>query len=167
MLIGKKRKIPLSPALFLILFTSILWACSAVIRKYVLFSIDYWSLFVGAAVGELAVALCVISWSGNRKRLVRTFRALESKRKFLVIALLNLFLIFVAMITNMIAISLGPVSLVSAIGATKPLYVLGIILFLSIFRPRILKEEISKSIVSLKLFGILLIFVGIWFITVV
>ena len=157
--------LPLSPALIFVIFQCILWACSDVIQKYVLFSIDYWSLFVWIATGEIIVTVLVLTSGKVRKRVVDSLKSLESKRKFVVIALGSEVSGFISMIVWFIAISLGPVSLVSAVTAIGPLYVFGIMLLLSVFRPKILKEEISRSTVSLKLLGILMIFAGVWFVT--
>jgi hypothetical protein len=65
----------------------------------------------------------------------------------------------------LIAISLGYVSLVSAISGLQNLFVFVYMLMLSLFLPNILKEEITKGIVLLKLSAVILMFFGTWLIT--
>jgi len=160
------HRIPVSPALIFILVQCIFWASSSVVEKYTLSSIDYWSLFVWYALGEVTVTLFVLANSKVRKRLASTRKALKLK-KFIPLAFVGETFAFISRMVLLAAFSLGPVSAVSAVTAIGPLYLLAITLALSIFKPKILKEEISKSAVSLKLISILLIFVGVWLITVV
>lgn len=66
---------------------------------------------------------------------------------------------------SIIATSIGFVTLVNALTSTQPFFVLLFTAFLSIFFPSILKEELSKSIISLKIIAIVLMFAGVILIT--
>jgi hypothetical protein len=61
---------------------------------------------------------------------------------------------------SLIATSLGYVSLVSALAGLQQVFVY--MLLLSFFVPKILKEDINKNAVFLKIFAIALMFVGTW-----
>ena len=55
----------------------------------------------------------------------------------------------------------GYVTLVNALSSVQPFFILFFAVVFSIFYPKILKEEIGKSVVLLKLFAIVLMFIGI------
>jgi len=59
-----------------------------------------------------------------------------------------------------IATSIGYVTLVNALSSIQPFFVLLFTVLLSIFYPSILKEELSKSIIFLKILAIVLMFSG-------
>ncbi|MFC1486653.1 hypothetical protein ACFLRN_03045, partial [Thermoproteota archaeon] len=64
------------------------------------------------------------------------------------------------------ATSLSYVSLVSALAGLQHFFVFVYVLLLSLFVPRILKEELSKNVVLLKIIAIALMIVGTWFISI-
>ncbi|MFH0863501.1 MAG: EamA family transporter [Candidatus Gottesmanbacteria bacterium] len=69
---------------------------------------------------------------------------------------------FLGTITFYLAISLGPVSLVSAgFGGTNPLFVFGISIILSLFWPKFIKENISPQTIFQKAMAIILIVGGV------
>ena len=59
-----------------------------------------------------------------------------------------------------IAVSLGPVTLVNSVGALQPLFVLMIAVLFSHFWPHIMKEEIDRHTVALKVVAIVLMIAG-------
>jgi len=65
-----------------------------------------------------------------------------------------------------LAIQRGPVSLVSLIQGTEGLFVIILAALISIFIPKILKEEITKKTISLKIISALLILVGLYLIVI-
>jgi len=64
-----------------------------------------------------------------------------------------------------IALSFGYASLVYSLSSIQPFFVLLIAVILSRFFPSILKEEVSKSIVLVKIIAIISIFIGAFLIT--
>lgn len=63
-----------------------------------------------------------------------------------------------------LAIQRGPVSLVSLIQGAESLFVIALAVLISIFIPKILKEEITKKTISLKIISALLIIAGLYLI---
>ncbi len=59
-----------------------------------------------------------------------------------------------------LAIACGYVTLVNALGSTQAFFVLSFTVVLSVLYPQILKEEISTSIVLVKLVAMILMFTG-------
>jgi len=68
-------------------------------------------------------------------------------------------------LTLIAAISLGLVSLVSVLESLQYLFLLVLTLLISLFYPKILKEELATSIVSLKVIAVLLVIAGIYLIS--
>jgi hypothetical protein len=66
----------------------------------------------------------------------------------------------VALFIFTIAVSLGPVTLVNSLGALQPLFVLAIAVVFSNFFPHILKEEVDRHTIALKLVAIALMIIG-------
>ena len=71
----------------------------------------------------------------------------------------------IALIFMTIAASVGFISLVGALTAVQPFFVLLFAIILSIFYPKIIKEEISKSTILIKFTATFLMFLGIILIT--
>jgi drug/metabolite transporter (DMT)-like permease len=60
--------------------------------------------------------------------------------------------------------SVASASLMSAMGSLQPLYVLALMLLLSAFKPRILKEVFTKKTLALKAVAVLMIVIGTFFV---
>ena len=71
------------------------------------------------------------------------------------------FLGYTGIVLNMLAMGLGPLSLVSAIIGTQPLVILLISLVLTIFLPKIIHEEMGKKIFIPKLAALLVTVLGV------
>ncbi|MCW4016947.1 MAG: DMT family transporter [Candidatus Bathyarchaeota archaeon] len=144
-------------------FTAIL-AVYTVLNKYLLGYLDYWSLFFWMMIGSCFGVLCMLAFSRPRKEFVEAVSQL-GKRTF-VVSLVGEGTYILGTICSLIATSLGYVSLVSALSGLQHFFVFIYMLLLSLFVPTILKEEISKTVVALKIVAIALMFVGTWLITV-
>jgi uncharacterized membrane protein len=62
------------------------------------------------------------------------------------------------------AFSMGSVSLVNAVVATEPFMVLAMTIFLTMFFPHFIKEEIDRDTIIYKVAAIIMIFIGVWMI---
>ena len=83
----------------------------------------------------------------------------------------KLFLVYLCEITGLtgfifsyLAIQRAPVSLVTLVHGTEGLFVLGLAVLLSVFIPKILKEEIDKKTIILKIVSALLMIGGLYLI---
>ncbi len=63
------------------------------------------------------------------------------------------------------AITLAPVALVTVLGGVQPFFVFLYGILLTIFLPHLIKEELSKKILTQKLFSIFLIVIGAYLVT--
>ncbi len=140
-----------------IMMNLILSAFSAVIYKYVLGYTNFWNAFAYARFGAFiaAVPLFLI----YRKALVA---ALKTKnKKPLVIWAASEGAAFVGGLLWTVSAAIGFVTLVQALGNLQVVFVLIFASVLSMFFPKLLKEELTKGIFVQKLVAVILIFVGV------
>jgi len=160
----KGKKPVMSSALGLILASGVVFAVYEILTKYVLdatddyFSYLFWN-FIGTAIIGSSL-FCLPKIRGNFLSDIQ-----KVNRAVLLWRIVNTSLSLVASVFYYIAISSGPVSLVSAASSLEPFFVFAITLLLSLLVPRILKEEIGKGVVTIKALAIILIVVGTWLIT--
>jgi len=129
---------------------------SSLLTKYLLDFADYWTIFaytrIGAAIGIIPIAYIYLP------ELINTVR--KHGKKVVAVMSANEILNLFAVLFIIIATSIGYVTLVHALSAIQPFFVLLFVVILSIFYPSILKEEIGKSVILLKLLAIALMFIG-------
>jgi hypothetical protein len=115
-------------------------------------------------IGSTFGILFLLSFSKPRNEFVEAVPNIG--RKTFVVAVVSEGTYVLGTVCSLIAMSLGYVSLVSAFGGLQHFFVFVYMLLLSLFMPKILKEEISRNVVALKISAIALMFVGTWLITV-
>lgn len=154
--IKKNFKLRNTKAFWLMLLASILLASYDVLTKYLLNFADYWTIFAYTRFGSFIFILPFIYF--YLPELKRTIQV-HGKRVLGLMTTseaLNMF----GVLSITAAMSFGLISLVGGLGATQPFFVLLLAAMLSIFYPKILKEEIKGSIILLKLVAVALIIVG-------
>lgn len=159
----KGKLLPLTPVLSLILLSAFIEAIANTLNKFFLLKYNYWSLLFWGYFGGLGVIIFLLTKKENRKRFYKI-----SKLKLFQWAIIAIVTViyYTGDIVWFAALSEAPLSLVAALSTTEPFFVLVITILLSLFMPKILKEEISKSTVSLKLISIILIMLGTYLIAV-
>ncbi|MDH5438682.1 MAG: EamA family transporter [Candidatus Bathyarchaeota archaeon] len=158
---GKKPVIP--PALGLILASGVVFAGYEVLTKYVLDTIDYFSYFFWNFIGTAIIGSSLFCFPKIRGNFLNDIERVN--RTVLFWRIINTSLGVIATVFYYIAMSDGPVSLVAAASSLEPFFVFAFTLLLSLFAPRILKEETGKKVVTMKALAIILIIVGTWLIT--
>lgn len=144
-------------------FTAIL-AVYTVLNKYLLGYLDFWSVFFWMMIGSWFGVVLMLGFSTPREEFVSTVSHL-GKRTFLIV-FFGEGTYILGTIFSLIATSMGYVSLISALAGLQHFFVFVYVLLLSLFVPRILKEEMNKPVIALKIIAITLMFVGTWLITV-
>ncbi len=142
---------------FMVPFALII-AVYTIVNKALLGVLDFWSLFFWDISGTFLGAMSLLSFSKNRKALAETI-AFVGRRVFLV-TFVGEGMYVTGTLCSLVALSLVEAPLASAFFGLQPFYVFFYILFLSIFLPKILKEDISKASISLKIVAIALMFMG-------
>jgi len=149
-------KISFSKVFWWMILSTIALAINQLLIKYLLNFADYWTIFawerIGAAIGLIPIAYIYFP------ELVETVRK-HGKRVVAVISA-NETLNLLGILSITIAVSIGYVTLVNVLSSVQPLFVLLFAVILSIFYPSILREEIGKSVVFLKLIAITLVLIG-------
>jgi drug/metabolite transporter (DMT)-like permease len=149
-----------SSALKFMIPFGIIVATYTISDKLLLGYLDFWSLFFWNVMGTFCGVVLLLSLSKLRKEFTKTISNVGKKAVFTTFIGEGLYVI--GTICSLAALSLVDASLASALFGLQPFYVFFYMLFLSLFLPRILKEEISKSIISLKISAIAFMFIGTW-----
>lgn len=149
-------KISLGKTFWFMVFSSLAWSANLVITKYLLNFTDFWTIFSYTKIGTVFALIPIFYLSFPD--LVSTVK--EHGKKVIGVISLNESLSTVGVLLITIASAVGYVTLVNALSSVQPFFVLLFAVILSIFYPKILKEEISKSTVLLKLIAIILMFIG-------
>ena len=157
-LISTKSSLKINPgkAFWLMILFSIFMAINHVITKYLLNFTDFWTVFSWMRIG-IFIALIPI-YIKSFSSLLLTVKEHGKKVIFIISFSECLSLTGVLFIT--IATSIGYVTLVNSLSSIQPLFVLLFAVILSVFYPKILKEEIGKSTVLLKFVAIILMLIG-------
>lgn len=162
-LVSQKDSIKLrfNKAFWFMVLSSGTFALSAIITKYLLNFADYWTIFAYLKGGAIVALLPIIFLNFNglidtiKKNSNKAFGAMAASETLNVLAGLLLTL----------AISVGSVTLVTALSSIQPFIVLVFSLFVSIFYPTIFKEDLKKANIFIKIIATLLIFIGVVLIT--
>ena len=127
-----------------------------IIIKHLLETIDYWTVFSYVRIGAFLAVLPLLPM------VVADVRAIRSERKGPVLALVavNDVIAVSGVLIFTIAVSLGSVTLVNALGSLHALFLLVIVVIVGTVNPNILREELKKSVLALKLVAMLLMICG-------
>lgn len=142
------------------MFASFLWATPYVIFKLVAIRQGFWETCAYELMGNaLGAALLFLFY---RRRFLKELRLVTPGAWGIINANEGIF--FIGRLCGFYAVALGSVSLVSVLGGLNPLFVFSFGLILSFWFPRIIKEDISRFTITLKIIAITLVFAGVWFI---
>jgi len=144
---------------FMVPFALII-AIYTIVDKALLGYLDFWSLFFWNIFGTFLGAMSLLSRSKLRGVLAATIASVG--KKVFVVTFVGEGMYVTGTLCSLVALSLVEAPLASAFFGLQPFYVFFYILFLSLFLPRILKEDISKTSISLKIAAIVLMFIGTW-----
>jgi len=151
----------------LVLFSAFMEAISDLLDKFFLLRFDFWSLIFWAYFGGLVVIAAIFAKKSNHVHLPKISELVGNGKKGMwALLLATMVIYFAADVTWLVALSQAPLSLVVMLNTTSPMFVLVFALILTVFTPKILKEEVNKSIVSLKLAAVVLIMLGAYLIVV-
>jgi drug/metabolite transporter (DMT)-like permease len=139
---------------------AVLIATYTISDKMLLGYLDFWSVFFWNILGTFCGVFILLFFSKPRKE----FRVAvsEAGKKAVFTAFIGEGLYIMGTICSLAALSLVDASLASALFGLQPFFVFFYILLMSLFLPKILNEDISKSIVMLKASAIALMLIGTW-----
>jgi drug/metabolite transporter (DMT)-like permease len=150
----------ISSALKFMIPFGVIIANYTILDKFLLGYLDFLSLFFWNVLGGFAGALFLLSLSKLRGEITKAMSTVGKKGVFTTFIGEGLYVI--GTMFSLAALSLVDASLASALFGLQPFYVFLYMLFLSVFMPGILNEPVNKSIVSMKISAIVLMFLGTW-----
>jgi drug/metabolite transporter (DMT)-like permease len=156
------KGIRISLAFYLMILASFLLALYSVALKY-LFSVqDFYTIFIWVQIAGFITFFQFIPFRPFRSSLVTTYKI--TSRQIGIIIVAEQAVAYVSVFAYNYAIAHGPITLISSVGATQPLFVLLFATILSYRFPRVLREELTRMDVALKVLGLIAIFAGTYFI---
>jgi len=141
----------------LMIVAAITLAITDTIVKYLLNFADFWTVFSYVRIGGALTLLPLLYF--HLPELIGLFH--KTKRKIISVMSVNETINVLAVLGSVIALSLGPVTLVSALISTQAFFLLLFAFMVSKIRPGLIKEDISKSSFFTKLVAIGFMFVGV------
>jgi uncharacterized membrane protein len=163
LLLSHKKKggrIRIIDSLKFVLILILLFSFSQIIDKFVIGEIGYWPLYFWTCFGVFLTTIPVLLINKVRTSFVNSLKKMR-KKDLSIWFIAELFGIF-GSIAYYLAVFLGQISLVSAIGSLQPFFIFIITIFLSIFFPKILKEELNRYNILMKSIAIVAVFIGTW-----
>lgn len=143
---------------FLLLFvTSLLFAVSDIFHKYALTYLSFWNVYSLSFFSLSGVFLAV----ALRPSTIKKLRDMKQRNSAMALLVFNEILVLLAIVLALWAMARGPVSLVSTIGAARPLFVVIYSIILGFILPRFLIRRISGRVMALRLIAIAMIAGGV------
>ena len=140
------------------MLSSFLFAASVVIFRFVVLVQNFWDTLGWESVGFGVGALILLLWPSYRRRFIMEFQRIQSKVWGMLV--LNEGVYIGGRLALSYAYALAPAAIVSVVSGIQPLFILLYGVFLSIFFPDIIREDIRRSVVGLKLFAIVFTLLG-------
>lgn len=149
-----------SRAFILMLVSCLFYSGYDIIMRYFTREAPFSLLYLIASFSMLFWLVPIVSAKKFRQKYQSEFQSFNLS--LIIIVILVAFFSGLGLFLNTRAISLGPVSLVSALEGFQTIFVFVIAALLTIFAPRIMKEEFDKKNLFLKLIALVLMLGGIW-----
>jgi transporter family protein len=144
---------------WLVVASSLFYALSYVILKFVLSNAEYFSVFILFWSFQVVFMASLLLSKGIRSHARMSLGKLDRQAKIFIF--IDAVISIVACMWNYIAISLGPVTLVEASGNVILIFIFIAALMLTKFRPSVLKEEFDAKSAIQKIAGTVLIIAGV------
>ena len=159
-----KDKTVISKAVPYLLIGMVFAAISSVSGKYIYNTTTFWNAFLWLRLSGLC-ALLVLLVPRIKEDFVNTVSKMPiTYRKLMAFKMV---IDFSAFTFSGYAITKGPIALMSAFaGALLPILVFFIAILLTRYYPNLLKETITKKVLLIKLFSILLVVIGIFLVNI-
>jgi drug/metabolite transporter (DMT)-like permease len=156
-----ESKFELNSAFYLILLADLFFAMSNVMIKFALTADSFTKIISyeswGVALGGLVIYLFFPTVRSSFLESTRTVG-----KSVMSIMFLNELITISGRVTSFVAISLGPITLVSVLGSMQVFYGIAFGSILTLFVPSVFKEDISKKGLIKKLSLMAIMFIGVW-----
>ncbi len=155
---GIGKKLTISKALYLMLLFVMLYAVYTIALKYSTGYTGFISIFAGMQFGLFLGGIALL--------FVYKIELKKINMKTTALVLTSQFTGVTGLLSFIYAVSIGPISLVSAIENTQPVFLLLFTTLLTIFKPHIIKEDISKGPLFLKALAIIIMVIGAYLVSI-
>lgn len=149
---------------FFALISTLLFAISYTINKYVFLNQDFISGFVWTRIGAFLGALILLFWANNRQDIAKEIKKPQKKTSGLFLLGQACGAISFILVNYAIAISQS-VAVVNALRGLEYVFLLIIVGLLAFKYPRLLSEKMTRAILIQKIIALALIIVGLTFLT--
>ena len=150
----KLGKFTFSKALPIMLLTVVVYAIMLIWMKTAIDKNGFSPIFTGMEFGIFLGSLSLLIVGKYRKEVMAA-----KKKTFGILFISGIFGVS-GLICMIMALSLGPASLISGIEQTQSLFVLFYVVILTHLKPHIIKEDITRGPLMIKIFAILMMIVG-------
>jgi len=150
-----------SPALLLMLVFNVTIAIENVLAKYLFDFTNFWSFIFWFTAGVIVIRVLLLIIPGIRNG----FKIIKFDRKLVGYGIAISLLFLAANMFYYGAVSLQFVSLVSALSAIQPMFILAMALAVSYMKPRFVYEELSGKATLTKAIAVILVFIGTYLLT--
>lgn len=159
-----EEKIKFSLGALMVLVSALFFAIQKVTLKYIS-NINLTTLMIYRESGYiLSVILLLLIIPKSRSSIKKVIKDLNLKQTALVYGAEMLGI--TGMLFSYLAIQRGPVSLISVLEGSQTIFIFIFTILISLFLPRILKEEINKKTIAIKIISIILMLGGLYLISV-
>ncbi len=153
----------ISKAFFLMMSACFLYSLHVILSKYVYLHMSFYQGFVWISIGGMISVLPLLFSKKTRTDSRAFFRKSRVvKGAMIVNELINL----LGIASLQLALSLGPSSLVVALGGTQPFFILTFTLLTSWLLPHLIKEETKIHVVLHKMLAFIIISIGVYLVSV-
>jgi drug/metabolite transporter (DMT)-like permease len=154
--------------IFLAIISALLYSLFFISTKYAYNHQEFLSSFIWIRGGSLLVVLLFLIDRKDRREIIKSFKAKPGGKTKVGkgFVLINQALGSVGFILQNYAVYLGPVAVINALQGIQYAFLLILGIFFTIFFPKILREDISRSVLLKKIMAIILIGIGLYFIAV-
>ncbi|MEK7627710.1 MAG: DMT family transporter [Patescibacteria group bacterium] len=156
------RSFRIGGALFYALLSAFLWALFFILIKKVFGMQSFTTTLFWMELGLVIGALLFLLKPAARKEIFKSGVAIPAQKSHIALFVFNKLLARVSSFLIMFAVSLGNVTMVNALESVKYVFIFLIAILFSAIFPKILKEELSFSIILQKALAIILIGAGIF-----
>ena len=146
----------------LLVTASLLFGLTQIMSKVVADDMDVWTLLMWRMLGAAAVCIALLV---KTQVVPDIMRALRNPSAVGLLLLTEGALVLVAMVFTLEAIYNGPVSLASTVMATRPLFVFGLGIALSMGASNVLNEPLEGRIIATKVLAIAMMVAGVGAVT--
>ncbi|HOZ53172.1 MAG TPA: EamA family transporter [bacterium] len=159
--------------IFFSILSAFIYSVFFIVTKYAYNHQEFLSSFIWIRLGGLLVALIFLIDKDSRKLILKNFKKSSLLKRVNIIKKKEpskLFIIFnqglgsIAFLLQNYAVYLGPVAIINALQGVQYAFLLILGIFLTIFFPKLLKEDISKKTLIKKVAAIILVGLGLYFI---